>query len=177
MKREQIPIGQFVLPVVSAWKEGWMLLAAGSRTGDKFNVMTVSWGSMGEMWMKPMAMVVVRPSRHTYQFMEKSPGFSLSAFPSQFKDKLTLCGSKSGRDIDKVKACGFTPIPLLHIDTPGFDEAELIVECRKMYYDDYKPAHFLDPDIEGNYNGKDYHRIYFGEILAVHGTPQYRRKA
>jgi len=73
--------------------------------------MTISWGSFGVIWGKPMAMVVVRPSRHTYRFMEAGNSFTLCAFPGEYKDQLTLCGTRSGRALDKVKACGFTPIP------------------------------------------------------------------
>jgi len=177
MKREAIAVNEFVVPAVSVWGERWFLLAAGDFKAGAFNMMTVAWGGFGVMWSKPLAMVVVRPSRYTYQFMEKGASFSLCAFPPACKGKLEFCGSKSGREVDKLKGCGLTPIGLETIAEPGFDEAELIVECRKMYYDDFKPEHFLAPDIENNYSGSDYHRMYFGEILAVHATREYRVKA
>ena len=87
---------------------------------------------------------------------------------------LRLLGTTSGRDTDKVEASGLTPLRSLEVPAPGFAEAELVVECRKLYWDDFEPAQFLDPVIEENYPERDYHRIYYGEILAVRGTGDYR---
>jgi len=176
VKRQSIQFSEFALPVVHAWAERWFLLTAGDYAAGRYNLMTVAWGAFGVMWTKPLAAVVVRPSRYTHRFMEEGADFSLCAFPREFRDKLTLCGTKSGRTTDKVRECGFTPIALDRIAAPGYEQAELIIECRKMYFDDFKPAHFLDPAIEANYNGEDYHRMYFGEILAIHGTEEYRRR-
>ena len=175
MTRKPIPFAEWIVPVVWSFDENWMLLTAGELRPGGFNMMTVSWGSVGVIWGKPLAMVVVRPSRYTYEFIEKSDSFTLCAFSGEYKDELTLCGTRSGRAVDKVKATGLTPIPSTAVQAPGFDEAELILECRKTYFDDLKPAHFLDPAIEGNYNGRDYHRMYFGEIVAIHGADRYRR--
>jgi flavin reductase (DIM6/NTAB) family NADH-FMN oxidoreductase RutF len=174
VKREEIPFKEFALPPVDSWAERWMLLAAGERSSGQFNIMTVAWGGIGFFWNKPLVVVAVRPNRYTYQFMEKYPTFSLSAFPRPYREKLMFCGTNSGRNVDKVKECGFTPIKLVHVGAPGFDEAELILECRKMYYDDFNPDHFLDRDIASNYSGNDYHRFYFGEILTIHGVRHYR---
>ena len=69
--------------------------------------------------------------------------------------------------------CGLTPIESSKVEAPGFDQAELIIECRKVYYDDLEPAHFLDASILDNYPKKDFHRMYFGEILAIRGTDKY----
>jgi flavin reductase (DIM6/NTAB) family NADH-FMN oxidoreductase RutF len=170
MKLQPIPVDKFSLPIISSFHDRWMLLTAGENTPGKFNPMTVSWGGLGEVWNKPLAMVMVRPSRYTFELIEKYPDFTLCLLPAEFKDQLTLCGTRSGRAIDKVKATGLTPIASSMVAAPAYEEAELIIECRKMYYDDIKPDHFLAPHIEGNYNGHDYHRLYFGEILAIHGT-------
>jgi len=174
MVRVDIPFDRLVLPVVHAFDVQWFLLAAGDFGKRDFNCMTISWGSLGVMWNKPFAMVVVRPSRYTRGYMEKSDSFTLSAFPEEHRAKLDYCGSRSGRDEDKVKATGLTPVASRLVVSPGFEEAELVVECRKMYFDDYEPSHFLDPSIESNYPQKDYHRMYFGEIVAISGIPSYR---
>jgi len=176
MKRAPIEFDKFRTGIFDAFNNRWLLLTAGGKEAGAYNSMTVSWGGLGVLWSKPMALVVVRPSRHTYGFMEGSETFTLCAFPAEFKDQLTLCGTSSGRNTDKIKACGFTPVPSSAVPTPGFDEAELILECRKMYYDDLKPAHFLASFIEGNYKGRDYHRLYVGEILAIQGTADYRKR-
>ncbi len=144
--------------------EDWMLITAG--TLQSFNMMTASWGGLGVLWEKQVAMCVIRPGRHTYGFVEKSPLFTLSFFTEAFRPALDLCGTKSGRDTNKAKEAGLTPIA-----TPtggvSFDEARLILECRKVYTHDLDPARFLDPAIERNYPSKDYHRIYVGEIGSI----------
>jgi flavin reductase (DIM6/NTAB) family NADH-FMN oxidoreductase RutF len=170
MNRMNIPPESFIVPVARVWSRQWLLLAAGDLSKKDYNFMTVGWGSFGVMWGKPFALVVVRPSRHTRRYMETSDSFTLCAFPEEYRSQLSYCGSRSGRDEDKVKATGFTPIPSRIVSAPGFDEAELIVECRKSYFDDLDPSRFLDPSIEGNYPKKDYHRMYFGEIVAVSGS-------
>jgi flavin reductase (DIM6/NTAB) family NADH-FMN oxidoreductase RutF len=136
--------------------------------------MTVGWGGLGAMWSKAFALVVVRPTRYTIEFMERSSGFTLGAFPEEHRKKLSYCGSHSGRDGDKAKAAGFTPIASRFVSAPSFDEAELILECRKTYFSDLDPSHFLDPETETHYPAKDYHRVYFGEIVAAAGISGYR---
>ncbi|MFZ2657173.1 MAG: flavin reductase [Victivallales bacterium] len=173
MKRVEIPFDKFSLSVLKSWETDWFLLTSGNAKDGLYNTMTVAWGSFGVMWKKPFAMVVVRPGRHTYGFMEKYNSFTLSAFGEEYRKALNFCGTKSGRDIDKIRESGITPIPSSKIDAPGFDEAELIIECSKMYYDDFKPGNFLDASIEKNYPDKDYHRIYFGEIVSISGVKKY----
>jgi flavin reductase (DIM6/NTAB) family NADH-FMN oxidoreductase RutF len=155
------------------WNEQWLLLASGENAPGKFNIMTVGWGSLGTMWAKPFALAVVRPSRHTYGFMNDSDTFTLSAFPPAYRDALLMCGTKSGRDTNKVAESGLTPIASTRVEAPGFEEADLIIECKKIYFDDFKPAQFLAPEIEDTYGGSDYHRMFFGEVLAIRGEEKY----
>lgn len=152
--------------VFSAIGAQWMLLTAGDKTAC--NTMTVSWGGLGVLWGKNVATVYVRPQRYTYEFMEKGDYFTLSFLGEDHREALKLCGSKSGRDVDKVKECGLS-LAYGPGDAPYFQEAELVVVCKKLYFDDIEPGHFLDGDIDGkNYPGKDYHRMYIGEILEVY---------
>ena len=174
MIRSTIPIESFLVPVTRTWERQWLLLATGDFAGRDYNCMTVGWGGFGVMWGMPLAMIVVRPTRHTWQVIERADSFSLSAFPEEHRGKLSYCGSHSGRDGDKAAAAGLTAIPCSSIRSPGFEEAELIVECRKTYWSDLDPAHFLDPGIETNYPKKDYHRMYFGQIVAITGTPRWQ---
>ncbi len=173
MKRRRINNEDFILLAYRAWEKDWFLLTAGDFGLGRFNTMTVAWGSIGAMWGKPFVMAVVRPHRYTYRFMEEYSSFTLCLFPPQYKDKLSFCGSKSGRDVDKIKECGLTPIASGKIAAPGFDEAELIIECRKIYFDDFKPERFLENGIQKNYPKGDYHRMYFGEILSINGIAKY----
>ena len=174
MNRSDIPVEAFQVPAAQVWDRQWLLLAAGDFEKKDYNCMTVGWGGFGVMWGRPLAMVVVRPTRHTWKLMERSDSFSLSAFPENFREALSWCGSHSGRDGDKAAAAGLTAIACRSIKSPGFAEAELVVECRKSYWSDFDPAHFVDTGIESNYPKKDYHRMYFGEIVAISGTPRWR---
>ena len=148
---------------VSLFDDRWALLTAGNA--ESYNTMTVSWGMMGELWNKDVCTVFVRPQRYTYEFMEKNDGFTLSFFSDEYKKALSFCGSKSGRDYDKAKETGLTPVE--GEQGVSFEQAELIINCRKLYVQDMKEECFLDKSIVGKcYNG-DFHRIYVGEITEV----------
>ncbi|GJQ62705.1 MAG: flavin reductase [Melioribacteraceae bacterium] len=149
------------------WLNKWFLLTAGDFQSKNYNTMTVAWGSIGTMWNKPFAMAVVRPTRYTYEFTEKFDNFTLCAFPEKYKPDLKILGTKSGKDIDKINYEGIKAIASEVVSSPSYLEADLIIECKKIYFDDFKPENFLDPKIEKSYPLKDYHRIYFGEIVNI----------
>ena len=175
MDRQPIGIDTFNAPLFKTFNDDWLLLTAGKLEPKQFNTMTVSWGCLGVLWSKPVAIAFVRPQRYTYKFMEESPDFTLSAFPCEYHDALLLLGSKSGRDGDKVAEAGLTPAASSKVGSPCFAEAKLVIECRKIYRDDLKPEFFLDPAIAANYPTKDYHRFYLGEIVAITGTKEFQK--
>jgi flavin reductase (DIM6/NTAB) family NADH-FMN oxidoreductase RutF len=141
----------------------WMLITAG--TAEAFNTMTGAWGGMGVLWQKHVCFCFVRPVRHTYGYMESSDFFSLSFFDERHRDALAYCGSHSGRDVDKIKETGLTP--LWSDKGIYFAEANLVFLCRKVYYHDLDPTHFLYPSTDStHYPQKDYHRLYVGEIAS-----------
>lgn len=172
MQRQPISIDRFVARAFQIWDKGWFLLSSGDFATARYNSMTVSWGSFGTMWNKPFAMVVVRPQRYTRQFIDAADSFTLAAFGQAQRPILDLLGSKSGRDVDKVHPQGLTPMASRRVASPSYAEASLIIECRKMYFDDYAPQHFLDPSIQTMYRG-DYHRMYFGEVLEIQGAAEF----
>ncbi len=140
----------------------WMLLTAG--IAGKYNMMTAAWGGLGILWRKPVAYIFIRPQRYTYEFAEKYPNLTISFFGEDQRHILNLCGSKSGRDIDKMNIDGLTPIEM-DSGAVSFKEARLILDCRKIYFDDLEPSGFVDQSIDKNYPIKDYHRMYVCEIL------------
>ena len=142
----------------------WMLITAGNE--EKLNTMTASWGTAGVLWGKPVTFCFVRPNRYTYGFMEAGDYYTLSFYSEEHRDALKLCGAKSGRDMDKVSAAGLTPA-FADCGAPYFNEAELVLVCRKIYTEDVKPENFVDAEIDKCYPMKDYHRIYVGEIIEV----------
>ena len=165
--RKPVTIESWTIEAVNLWAKHWFVLTGGLFAPGQFNPMTVSWGMFGELWSKPVAMVFVRPSRHTYGFMEHNDSFTLCAFPEEHRNALQVCGTMSGRSGDKLSLAGLTPMASTTVAAPCYAEANLVVECRKLYFDDLKPSHFLSPEIEANYGGRDYHRCYIGEIVAV----------
>ena len=175
MTLKPIQIEKFIIQATHLWDIQWLLLTCGDFNTSHFNAMTVGWGSIGYIWRRPFVQVVVRPIRYTYEFMERYESFTLCAFPMKYHAALNLLGTKSGRDGNKIVESGLTPIPSQQIAAPGYAEAELIIECRKMYWDDVHPEHFLDDGIDAHYPHKDYHRIYFGEIQAVLGTKKFEK--
>jgi flavin reductase (DIM6/NTAB) family NADH-FMN oxidoreductase RutF len=159
---------------------GWMLITAapGKTAGDGWNTMTASWGGFGVLWGRDTAFWFIRPSRHTYGFANRADLFTLSFFDESRRKALTFCGEKSGRDYDKAAETGLTPIvfgPSLKgardLSAEGavsFLEAREIVVCRKLYTHDFDPAGFLDREsIEKSYHGKDYHRMFIGEVVTL----------
>jgi flavin reductase (DIM6/NTAB) family NADH-FMN oxidoreductase RutF len=142
----------------------WMLITGGDKTG--FNTMTASWGGLGVLWQKAVAFCFVRPSRYTRKFMDDGNCYSLSFYGEKYRDMLNLCGSKSGRDIDKVKAAGLTPC-CADCGAVYFQEADLVVVCKKIYIHDIEPENLLAPEIAAVYQDGDYHRMYVGEIVEV----------
>jgi flavin reductase (DIM6/NTAB) family NADH-FMN oxidoreductase RutF len=173
MKRKPISISDFRVKIHHLLDDQWLLLTSGDFEKRHFNTMTISWGSLGIMWGRPFAQVVVRPTRYTYQFMNQYDTFTLCAFPAEHRPALQLLGTKSGRDGDKIAESGLSPIASTQVAAPSFAEAELIIECQKIYWQDMEPAQFLDASIEKVYAARDYHRIYFGEIVALVGTEAY----
>ncbi len=167
MTLTSIPKESFTSHNFNIFDKGWFLLTTGDFNQQKFNCMTISWGMMGTMWNRPVVQVVVRPTRYTFEFMESSPDFTVCAFAEQYRKALTMLGSKSGRDGDKIKKSGLTPCAAGMVASPAYAEANLVIECRKIYRDVFKPQGFIDPAIEKNYSNNDYHAIYIGEVVSI----------
>ena len=139
----------------------WMLVTAGKI--GAFNTMTASWGCLGVLWRKPVAVCFVRPTRHTFGIINKAEYYTLSVLPEENRSILDFCGSHSGRDTDKIAATGLKPVDIQG-EGVSFEQARLVLFCRKLYAQDFNPSLFLDPEIENLYPQKDYHRIFVGEI-------------
>jgi len=143
----------------------WGLLSAGTK--DKYNTMTIAWGSVGVMWNKPVFTVVVRPQRYTKEFMDNQDMFTVSFYPESCRKALELLGTKSGRDCDKISESGLTPF--FTNETVAFEEAHTIYVCRKLHGGQpLDPSFFIDAGLDNAmYPKKDYHYFYIGEIEKV----------
>lgn len=144
------------------------LLTAGDRNGC--NTMTIGWCQLGRLWSIPVCTVYVRPERYTYQFMESHDYFTVSVMPLSHKQTtMQVCGTQSGRDIDKVKECGLT-LRYGTGDAPFFDEAEWVLVCRKLYAQDLQESCVLQGEsILRHYGAKGgWHRVYTGEVVEAY---------
>ncbi len=141
----------------------WMLIGTGAEGRD--NIMTASWGCLGVLWNKPVAICFIRPQRYTYTLTEKADRLSLSFLPEEYRKALQFCGRASGRDCDKFAEAGLTKV--MSGDVPYPAESDCVLICRKLYVDDLKKAAFLDPALLKNYPIDDFHRVYICEIEQV----------
>ena len=144
----------------------WLVISAGTRSN--MNLMTISWGSIGELWGKPIFTAYVSISRHTYKFLEENDYFTITHFPPSFRKALGYLGSASGRDEDKIAGSGLTPL-FTDLGNPIYAEADLAIECRKIYSQPFDPARMPDSVYDEWYRNADrgIHHFYIGEILHV----------
>lgn len=134
------------------------------------NTMTIAWGNLGFMWNKPAFTAMVRYSRHTYKLIENAKDFSVS-FPlkGQLKEALSICGTKSGRDIDKFKESNIHAVDSKNINSPIIEECDLHIECKIVYKQEMDPKCIIDSEIkEKKYSTEDYHVLYYGEIVGTY---------
>lgn len=142
----------------------WALVTSGTK--DSFNTMTISWGGVGIMWGKPVTYSFIRPQRHTFGFMENNDYFSMSFFDEDYRDVLKFCGSKSGRDYDKVKETGLTPA-FTEDGVPYFEEAKLVLVCKKLYSQSLNADSVIDNEAVDKWYDNDFHKMYISEIVKV----------
>ena len=142
----------------------WMLITAGDET--RCNTMTASWGGLGVLWNKPVSFIFVRPQRYTRSFIEAQEKYTLSFFDPEWKKQLGYLGRVSGRDENKIENAGLTVA--FSDGAPCFEQARLVLVCRKLYRQDLEQACFVDSKTDrDSYPEQDYHRLYVGEVLRV----------
>lgn len=146
----------------------WMLVTAGNE--KSFNTMTASWGGMGWLWNKPVAFIFIRPERYTHGFIEENDRLTLSFFPEDCRKALQVCGSKSGRDTDKVKEAGLEPVAL-ESGSMTFSQARMTLDCRKLFKAEMTEADFIDREVLKRWYsekpGGSLHTVYVVEIESV----------
>lgn len=166
MSFKKIQLSELKMNPFTSIGKGWMLLTGGNI--GSWNTMTASWGQVGVLWNKDVLTCYIRPNRYTYEFVEQGEYFTAAFLGEQYREALKFCGANSGRDCDKAKETGITPV---EIDgCVGFEEADTIIVCRKLYSYDMKEEGFLtDDSIPERFFSKDpYHRAYIAEITAVY---------
>ncbi len=150
--------------IIKMLSEDWMLITSGNK--EQFNMMTASWGGLGFLYQKPVAFCFINPARYTYQLMEKNDTYTLSFYTEAYRDALNICGTKSGRDTDKIKESGLTPI-VTPSGNHAFSEAWMIIECKKLVSQSFIPEAVNDGALKESWTGKAMHKMYIGEIVNV----------
>lgn len=151
----------------------WFLMTA--EADGIVNPMTVAWATFGILWQKPVVIVAVRPERYTHEIASKTDTFSLTVFAKEYKKMLGFCGTKSGRDYNKVKECG---LHVLHEGvTPYFEEARMAIICKKLCVSQLAEEDFLGNTAftdkwygganKANGEGGGYHHLYIAEITNI----------
>ena len=170
MKRK-IEIADYAGRIMAETPKGILLT---TKAGDKVNSMTIGWGFLGIQWAKPIFVVLVRQSRHTKKMLDENPEFTINV-PLGAIDKniLGICGTKSGRDMDKIKELGLTLEEGETVSVPAIKELPLTLECKVIYKQDQDPAAIAAEDdarfyAKGTANEGDYHTAYYGQITAAY---------
>jgi flavin reductase (DIM6/NTAB) family NADH-FMN oxidoreductase RutF len=139
------------------------------RADDRLNTMTIGWATIGFCWRKPVFMVAVRDSRHTFTIIEDAMDYTVSVPTGDMQEEIMYCGTKSGRDGNKFGACGLKTVPGQKVLSPVIAVPGLHFECRIIFKSVMDPA-YLRADVVTLYPEKDYHTLYFGEIVACYET-------
>lgn len=161
---KKIDVSELNLNPFNAIGKQWMLITAGEK--ESYNTMTASWGGLGVLWNKNVAFSFIRPQRYTIEFTEKSDYFTLCFFEEEYRKALVFCGRNSGRDYDKAKETGL--VPCFDLEAPYFEQASLVLVCKKLYGQFLTPESVIDERVYGEYPNNDYHKVYVGEIVGAY---------
>lgn len=169
---KEISVQELKLNPMTMIGQEWMLITAGNQEKG-YNTMTAAWGHLGSIWSLPgrkghlpTAVIYVRPQRYTKEFVDREDRFTLTFFDESWKKQLGYLGTVSGRDEDKIAKAGLTPV--FGDGTTWFEEAKLVLVCRKLYQQELCSEGFVDKDVlENNYPKRDLHTMYIGEIEKV----------
>jgi flavin reductase (DIM6/NTAB) family NADH-FMN oxidoreductase RutF len=140
------------------------------KAAGALNAMTIGWATFGVIWQKPIMMVAVRSTRHTFGIIEKAQDFTVTIPSGDVSKAIAFCGTKSGRDVDKFKMCNLETADGRNVASPIINVPGIHYECKIVYKSAMNPSH-LDKSYDKDlYPKKDYHTLYFGEILACYET-------
>ncbi len=167
MAKVTVHYAEYFRQTMQRLREDGLLLVTADREG-KPNVMTIGWGTIGSIWGRPVFIVLVRPSRFTYSRLEENPDFTVNVPPFELAAATAHCGKVSGRDHDKFREMGLTVAPARQVRAPIIQECVLHYECRTIHRNDLAPSTLPQAILDEFYPRDDFHRIYFGEILACY---------
>ena len=167
MNKVQIRYTDYFAQTIQRMREDGLLLASMGADG-KANVMTIGWGTIGCIWSRPIFIVLVRPSRYTYSRLEQVSDFTVNVPPPELAAAASHCGSVSGRHHDKFQEAQLTPVPSREVRSPVIKECVIHYECRTLHRNDLVPEALAQAVREEFYPDGDFHRVFFGEIVAAY---------
>jgi flavin reductase (DIM6/NTAB) family NADH-FMN oxidoreductase RutF len=174
MERKKVNDFEFIDETNKLLRHGGLFLV--SKSGEKTNAMTIGWGFLGTMWSKTVFVVAVRHSRYTYELMEASDSFTVCLPSKKMEEALEVCGTKSGRDMNKISELGFTMVQSENVDTPYINESPVHFECKVIYKDSVKPGELLKEIEEQVYGSGDYHVLYYGLVEGTYAVEEAEKK-
>jgi len=167
MERREIAYADAFQETMTRLRGDGLLLASTKRSGES-NLMTIGWGAIGTIWKTPKFLVLVRPSRYTYEFIEDSGEFTVNVPTPEMADFVLFCGTYSGRDVDKLAKFDVATTPGQQVNSITIDECPIIYECRVVHKNDVVPEELGGGIAPRYYADGDFHRVYFGEILGAY---------
>lgn len=170
MEREKLEFGTHYASVLRALTTRGLLVGSYDASGNG-NVMTIGWASLGSVWGLPVWTILVRPSRYTYTCIEHTGCFTVNVPTDAMTMACAVCGSKSGRDTDKFVECDLTAERAQNVLAPTVQQCPIVYECRVVHSNDVVPNKLADEILKSSYMSNDFHRVYYGKILAAYAAP------
>lgn len=168
MNRRKVEVTEVAGTITRALQDGGVYL--NSRVADKINSMVIGWGQIGRIWNRQAFVAYVRVRRYTRELLDKNPEFTVSVpVNGQDRKAFEICGTKSGRDMDKIREAGLTAVPAEIVSVPAIREFPLTLECRVMYRQQQVAAD-LPEDIRAQFYSDETedHVVYYGEIVSAY---------
>lgn len=175
MPKVTIRYTDYFAEVMRRLREDGLLLATVDASG-KPNVMTIGWASIGSVWARPLMIVLVRPSRHSYSRLEEVSDFTVNVPPRELAESVAHCGKVSGRDHEKFAECGLTVTRSREVRAPIIEQCVVHYECRTVHRNDLDPGALTQAIVDQFYPQGDFHRVFFGEIVAAYADADAARR-
>lgn len=168
LKQQELDFWACAGEILSQMRLDGVLCTVADKAGRQ-NLLTLSWGQIGPFYHEhPVFIIAVSARRYSWQFLKEVPEFVIAVPNDALKSAAYLCGTQSGRDLNKFKAAGLTPVPSMHVQPPSIAECPINVECR--IYTTVAPPHMLLTPEHRQYPIEEQHTIFFAEVLGTYGS-------
>lgn len=169
MDRKKVDEFKYIVEANRIMRDSGLFLLSQGKDG-KPNAMIIGWGLLGTIWRRPVFVVAVRLSRHTHKLLEESDSFTVCLPGKGMAKWLDVCGTKSGRNIDKFNELGMTAAKSVNVDAPYIQECPVHFECEIVYRNEMRPGQLKKTIEDEVYPNKDMHVIYYGEVKGVYAV-------